>query len=110
MDDAARERASVLVLQSADRTTLLKPAAYSANGWPRSREPDAQRVVPLPDIVVGRHPGRRDAGEITLLGAYESFGPGTGYSALGAVALERARQRGIGRELPDEWFTQLESS
>jgi ornithine cyclodeaminase/alanine dehydrogenase-like protein (mu-crystallin family) len=110
MDDVARERASLLVLQSVDRTTLFKPSAHAGNGWPRSREPDAQRVVPLPDIVVGRHPGRSDAREITLLGAYESFGPGTGYSALGAVALERARQRGLGRELPDEWFTQLESS
>ncbi len=109
VDDVARERAAVLGLQSTDRTTLLMPAAGSAR-WPRSREPDASRIVSLSDIVVGRHPGRTDAQQITLFGAYESFGPATGYSALGAVVVERARQRGIGRELPAEWFVQRESS
>lgn len=110
VDDVARERAALLVLQSGDPTTLLRPSAQQGVRWPRSREPDPERVVPLPDIVVGRHPGRTSPRDITLLGAYESFGPGTGYSALGAVALQRARQRGIGRELPSEWFTQSESS
>jgi alanine dehydrogenase len=89
---------------------LLLPAAHAETRWPRSREPDASRIVALPDLVVGRHPGRTSAEQITLFGAYESFGPATGYSALGAVVVERARQRGIGRELPAEWFVQSESS
>jgi alanine dehydrogenase len=112
MDDVARERASFIVLQSAERTVLLAPAGNNDSPWAKARvrEPDPKRLVVLGDLAVGRHPGRTSPTEITLLGGYETFGPGTGYSALGAIAVERARQRGIGRELPGEWFVQKESS
>jgi ornithine cyclodeaminase/alanine dehydrogenase-like protein (mu-crystallin family) len=112
LDDVARERASFIVLQSAERTMLLAPPGNTDSPWARARrrEPDPARLVVLGDLVVGRHPGRTSPTEITLLGGYETFGPGTGYSALGAIAVERARQRGIGRELPGEWFVQKESS
>jgi ornithine cyclodeaminase/alanine dehydrogenase-like protein (mu-crystallin family) len=114
MDDVARHRASLIILQSAERTSLLMPARHATDNdasWfqLRDRETDSRLAV-LSDIVVGRHPGRTSADQITLLGGYASFGPGTGYSALGAIVLERARQRGIGRELPNEWFVQKESS
>jgi ornithine cyclodeaminase/alanine dehydrogenase-like protein (mu-crystallin family) len=114
MDDVARQRASLLILQSGERTSLLTPDKYKKdnNGaWfqARDREVDARLAV-LSDIVVRRHPGRTKPSEITLLGGYASFGPGTGYCALGAIVLERARQQGIGRELPDGWFVQKESS
>jgi ornithine cyclodeaminase/alanine dehydrogenase-like protein (mu-crystallin family) len=114
MDDVARERASLLVLQSAEQSLLWTPPGQKQEkgSWyqARNREIDTRRLALLPDIVAGRHPGRTRPDEITLLGAYASFGPGTGYSALGAVALKRARERGLGRELPAEWFIQKESS
>lgn len=114
MDDVARQRASVLVLQSPERTSLLMPDKFKQNhegAWFQARDRQADsRLAVLSDIVVRRHPGRTKPDEITLLGAFASFGPGTGYSALGAMVMERARQRGIGRELPNEWFVQKESS
>ena len=114
MDDVARQRASILVLQSREKTSLLMPDKFHAKhegAWfqVRDRQADARLAV-LSDIVVRRHPGRTNAGEITLLGAYASFGPGTGYSALGSIIMQRARQRGLGRELPNEWFVQKELS
>jgi len=113
MDDAARERASLIILQSGETTTLHVPAKYPTDGpWfqARDRKVSTERLATLPDIVVGRHPGRTAPEEITLLGGYASFGPGTGYSALGSVLLQRARQKQVGRELPAEWFVQSESS
>jgi alanine dehydrogenase len=114
MDDVARARAALLVLQSREQSLLWTPAAASREqgSWyqARNREIDMSRLALLPDIVAGRHPGRTSPQQITLLGAYASFGPGTGYSALGAIALKRARERGLGRELPAEWFIQRESS
>jgi ornithine cyclodeaminase/alanine dehydrogenase-like protein (mu-crystallin family) len=114
VDDVARKRASILILQSAERTSLLVPDRYKDDKqgpWFQARDRKADsRLAVLSDIVVGRHPGRTSAEQITLLGAYASFGPGTGYSALGAFLLNRARERGIGRELPGEWFVQKESS
>jgi alanine dehydrogenase len=35
-----------------------------------------------------------------------NMGHGVQFAALGALAVERARQRGIGRTIPTEWFTQ----
>jgi ornithine cyclodeaminase/alanine dehydrogenase-like protein (mu-crystallin family) len=113
MDDVARERASLIILQSGESTTLHVPAKHSMHGpWfqNRDRKVNPARLATLPDIVVGRHPGRTTPEDITLLGGYASFGPGTGYSALGSVLLERARQKKVGRELPAEWFVQSESS
>ena len=114
MDDVARARAALLVLQSGEQSQLWVPsgAKPEQGSWyqARNRERDTRRLALLPDIVAGQHPGRTDAHQITLLGGYASFGPGTGYSALGAIALKRAKERGIGRELPAEWFIQNESS
>lgn len=115
MDDVARKRASLIILQSGEATSLHVPAKHKVqeeDTWfqDRDRKADSRRLALLPDIVVGRHPGRTAADQITLLGGYASFGPGTGYSALGAVLLERARQKKVGRELPTEWFVQRESS
>jgi len=115
VDDLTRERASVLVLQSGEITSLLTPPGQELPNdsvWlqGRSRSPDPRRLALIPDIVVGRHPGRTDDKQITLVGGYATFGPATGYAALGVIAVERARQRGIGRQLPNEWFVQQESS
>jgi ornithine cyclodeaminase/alanine dehydrogenase-like protein (mu-crystallin family) len=114
MDDLARARAALLVLQSGEQSLLWTPASQRGDqgSWyqARDREIDKKRLATLPDIVAGRHAGRTAREQITLLGGYASFGPGTGYAALGAIALRRARERGLGRELPAEWFIQKESS
>jgi alanine dehydrogenase len=112
VDDVARNRASVIVLQSTESSSLLMPAAQTEPDWFQGlkREPDPRCLAFLGDVVVGRHVGRTNDEQITLFGGYASFGPATGYSALGAIALERARALRIGRELPDEWFVQQESS
>jgi ornithine cyclodeaminase/alanine dehydrogenase-like protein (mu-crystallin family) len=58
----------------------------------------------LPDLVAGRAVGRASPDEIT---AFLNFvGLGIQFAAAGARVYARARERGLGRHLPTEWFTQ----
>jgi ornithine cyclodeaminase/alanine dehydrogenase-like protein (mu-crystallin family) len=58
----------------------------------------------LPDLVAGRVRGRETPEQVT---AFLNFiGLGLQFAAAGARVCARARERGVGRELPSEWFTQ----
>ena len=54
---------------------------------------DAQTIIPLGDVLIGRHPGRGDAQEITL---FDGTGVGLQDLAVAAVAVARAQDRGMG--------------
>jgi ornithine cyclodeaminase/alanine dehydrogenase-like protein (mu-crystallin family) len=79
-----------------------------------SRETDARKdaltgdirqdkMPTLTELVTGTATGRRQAKEVTLFLNYA----GTGYqfAATGYAVLKRARERGLGREVPTDWFT-----
>lgn len=53
-------------------------------------------ITPLGDVVIGRHPGRVRAEEITL---FDGTGVGLQDLAVAAMAVTRARQRGLGVEV-----------
>jgi ornithine cyclodeaminase len=57
---------------------------------------DASAITPLGDVLIGRHPGRRSAEEITL---FDGTGVGLQDLAVAAVAVRRARERGLGNEV-----------
>ena len=57
----------------------------------------SRQLVELGDIVVGRHPGRADAGQITL---FESQGLAIQDLAVALRLLAAAQARGLGRDLP----------
>ncbi|WP_295074448.1 iminosuccinate reductase BhcD [Tabrizicola sp.] len=57
---------------------------------------DASAIMPLGDVLIGQHPGRRSEGEITL---FDGTGVGLQDLAVAAVAVERARERGLGIEV-----------
>jgi ornithine cyclodeaminase/alanine dehydrogenase-like protein (mu-crystallin family) len=56
----------------------------------------------LQDLVSGKLPGRIGAEQITCFN--NNTGAGTQFAAVGAAVLRRARQMGLGRELPVDWF------
>jgi ornithine cyclodeaminase/alanine dehydrogenase-like protein (mu-crystallin family) len=62
------------------------------------------RDVSFADVVAGRVQGRTAEGQIT----YSERGniQGAQFYAVAAAAYEEARRRGIGREIPTEWFLQ----
>jgi alanine dehydrogenase len=57
---------------------------------------DASAIVPIGDVVIAKHPGRRSAGEITL---FDGTGVGLQDLAVASVAVARARERGLGVEV-----------
>jgi alanine dehydrogenase len=67
-------------------------------------DPLPDGVVPLHAIIGGTAPGRTGAAQRTLLNNHA--GMGIQFAALGRLAYDRARERGVGRELPAEWFLQ----
>jgi alanine dehydrogenase len=89
------------------------PGAYIAGS-----ENDVQRLPPprstgaigrrgewtFTDLVAGRVAGRTDDGQITL---YRAGGlQGLQFTAAGYAAYAKARELGVGREVPTEWFLQ----
>ena len=58
----------------------------------------------LTDLIAGEVAGRADGQEINAF--VNNTGLGMQFAAVGALAYERARQRGLGRELPTAWFTE----
>lgn len=63
-----------------------------------------QKAVFLADLLAGRAPGRSSPEQIT----YSERGniQGAQFFAVAGQVYELARQRGVGRELPTEWFLQ----
>jgi alanine dehydrogenase len=70
-----------------------------------ARQQKSQRNWPLyVDVMAGRAPGRTDPAQITQ---YRPVGNwGLQFAACGALVYRTAKARGLGRELPTEWFVQ----
>lgn len=54
------------------------------------------------EVVTGSRPGRTDDKEIVLF--YNNTGIGIQFVAAGVRAYENARRKGVGKEIPTEWF------
>jgi ornithine cyclodeaminase/alanine dehydrogenase-like protein (mu-crystallin family) len=67
-------------------------------------ERDLPSAITLGELCAGAARGRSDAQQKTYFANNE--GHGVQFSAAGAFVLKRAHERGLGRELPTEWFLQ----
>lgn len=69
------------------------------------------KVSRLGDIITGKKPGRRNNTEVTFYGVSTGdIGVGIEFAAVCSKVYEQAKLRGLGRELPDEWFLQEKHS
>jgi alanine dehydrogenase len=91
--------------QAKQINNVMKDTANAAEegseGWWKEaigRYPD------LGDLLTGRAPGRQGAKEITCFA--NNVGSGLQFAAAGALVLRKAREAGIGTELPDDWFSE----
>ena len=76
----------------------LKPGWWNDGSGRFARYPD------LGQLLAGETPGRRRRDEITCF--VNNVGTGLQFAAAGALALQKAREQGVGTELPDEWFSE----
>jgi ornithine cyclodeaminase len=60
------------------------------------------KVCELGQVLTGHHPGR--TGEQQIIYYKSNTGVGIQFAAAGALIYEACKQRGLGRELPSEWF------
>lgn len=65
---------------------------------------DWTAVPELSLVIAGKVAGRTSPSQITCF--CNNIGTGLQFAAVGAHVYERARQHGLGRELPTEWFTE----
>lgn len=74
-------------------------------GWWENRQaPFWARLGELPDLLTGRANGRATEKETTAF--VNNVGQGLQFAAVAKKVHDEARARGLGRELPTEWFTQ----
>lgn len=78
-----------------------------ARGYPPGdvTEIDWENLPDLPDLISGRHPGRLRDQDITCFD--NSVGFGLQFAAVAGRVYEIARNRGIGKEIPKEFFPDL---
>jgi alanine dehydrogenase len=87
-------------------TTKDLALAKKANehGWSVSKEIDFNTLPTLPDLIMGAAEGRQSDGEITCF--MNNIGLGYQFAAAGSVVYRKAKEAGLGHNLPTEWFTE----
>ena len=59
-------------------------------------------ILEIHELLAGKVAGRTSASQITVFN--NNTGAGTQFAALGSAVVKRARELGLGREIPTEWF------
>ena len=100
LDEATFDRADVLVVLSKEQVEydnqfdIMGPVKRGVKKW--------DDIGELGDLLTGRFAGRKRKEQITLFA--NNTGMGIQFAAVGARALALAEARGLGREVPTEWF------
>lgn len=100
LDDATFDRADILIVLSKEQieydnqVDIMGPVKRGLKSW--------DEIGELGDLLVGRFPGRSHRDQITVFA--NNTGMGLQFAAVGARALALAEAKGLGREVPTEWF------
>jgi ornithine cyclodeaminase/alanine dehydrogenase-like protein (mu-crystallin family) len=73
-------------------------------GWQTAEEIDFEKLPTLPELVVGRIAGRKSDDDVTCF--INNIGLGYQFAAAGSVVYRKAKESGLGHELPTDWFTE----
>jgi alanine dehydrogenase len=111
VDPPAIKRADRVIIHARDNrpivelSTDLPGAVIAAEGkrWPEAGDIDF-KFPTLPDLIAGKLKGREREEDVTCFLNY--LGLGYQFAAAGSVVYRKARERGMGHELPTDWFTE----
>jgi ornithine cyclodeaminase/alanine dehydrogenase-like protein (mu-crystallin family) len=114
LDDRIVSRADLLVIREKVEPTFWVmgeklPYEVASQRSIHKGDTDPAKIRELGDILAKKVEGRTDEKQITLFtgsGRGGSAGQGTQFVAVGAMIYKRAREMGIGREIPTDWFLQ----
>jgi len=108
---SAIKRADRLVIHTRDAKPLhvtskdlAVPERAQNRGWELGAGIDFDRTPVLADLIVGSASGRGSEREVTCF--LNNLGMGYQFAAAGAIVYRKAKENGLGHELPTEWFTQ----
>jgi alanine dehydrogenase len=108
---AAVRRADRLVIHTRDAKPLhvtakglAVPEIAESKGWAVGKGIDFMAAPTLADVIAGKVGGRGADEEVTCF--INNLGTGYQFAAAGAMVYRNAKARGLGRDLPTEWFTQ----
>ncbi len=117
IDQQAYDRCDLIVMH----THQLEPNHYLANGgrpeppgfvkerasfFPAGFKGIAWDTLPLlSDVILGKGPTRTSEDQIICFS--NNLGIGVQFAAVGQAVYRKAKKEGKGRELPTEWFSQL---
>ena len=100
LDDECVRRADVYIVHSKEVGMAEKsPALYDVVKKGIKKEEEMHNVE---DLVAGKVPGRTREDQITMFN--NNTGAGIQFAAVGAAVLQRAREMGLGKEIPTDWF------
>jgi alanine dehydrogenase len=100
IDDETIRRADLYIVHSKEVARLDKSpdiwevAQKGIKAW--------DSIYEIQELLSGRIAGRSSENQITVFN--NNTGAGTQFAALGSAVVKRARELGLGRELPTEWF------
>lgn len=100
IDDETIRRADLYVVHSKE----VAKNDQSPDVWEAAQNGviEWDEIVEIPDLLTGRAAGRTSAEQVTLFN--NNTGSGVQFAAVGSAVLKRAKELGLGRELPTEWF------
>jgi ornithine cyclodeaminase/alanine dehydrogenase-like protein (mu-crystallin family) len=87
-------------VEAHDPIDLLTEGARGSSFTPK--QPFWLGAPELKDVVAGKVPGRQSASEITCFN--NNIGLGIQFAALGKAIFDDAKSKGLGREIPTDWF------
>lgn len=101
VDSATCQRADLGVFNSFEQVQIDRQTAET-EALDRLRSVGASAATEAAEVVAGHHPGRTSSDQVTV--HFNNGGQGIQFAAIGQQIFERARARGLGREVPSEWF------
>jgi alanine dehydrogenase len=76
----------------------------AGRGWQLAQEIDFKTLPTLPQLIVGRVEGRKSDADVTCF--INNIGLGYQFAAAGSVVYRKAKESGLGHEVPTDWFTE----
>lgn len=112
LDSRTIERSDFIVVRSRDRDShwYIGPRAPEEVKFDRSEDPAlTTKMRTLGGIIAGLENGRTAHEQISLFSGSGLGSAGLGIQLLSVAcrAYQKAKERGLGRELPSEWFSQV---
>jgi alanine dehydrogenase len=107
MDEAALDKSDVVAIHTRfGGIEHFQPPGIQTDlpGVRREKPRDWTRYPEICDILAGKAPGRSNDSQITFF--LNNIGTGVQFAAIGYCAFNTAKKRGLGREIPSDWFLQ----